>query len=195
MQLGGFDERLPFLEDQGMAETIRQVGKWVTLPGLLSTSARRFETEGFLKRYILGSIIMGCYSAGLNGFFKRARNVYRQQKEAEPLLLSPFINIGWQMMREDFDGLGCLRMWGRIGRFVRQNAWHLFFFWDTLQDPVPGAQRHSWLRFYDRHVSRLIDFKVCDAITGLLCFIWFMGVLGPWFYGMEYRRLKARSRH
>ena len=192
-RLGGFDERMPFLEDQGLAEAIRECGRWVTLPGVLYTSARRFETEGFLKRYILGSMIMGCYSAGLTGFFTRARDIYRLQKETEPLLLAPFINIGWQMMREDFDVMGCLRMWYAIGRFVRQNAWHLFFYWDARREPGAGTLHYPWLSFYDRYIARMIDFRICDAITGLLSFIWFMGVLGPWFYGLEYRQIKARS--
>ena len=58
-ELGGFNTDLPFLEDQDLAERIRSDGRWVTLPGVLQTSARRFETEGFHRRYILMAIMMG----------------------------------------------------------------------------------------------------------------------------------------
>jgi rSAM/selenodomain-associated transferase 2 len=52
-ELGGFDESLWFLEDQRLAEKIRRSGGWITLPGVLATSARRFETEGLGRRLLL----------------------------------------------------------------------------------------------------------------------------------------------
>ena len=64
-RLGGFEERFGFLEDQQLAEKIRSRGRWITLPGRLYSSARRFESEGFHQRYILMSIIMGAHSTGL----------------------------------------------------------------------------------------------------------------------------------
>ena len=88
--LGGFDERMPFLEDQRITEKIRTQGELITLPGYLATSARRFETEGFHRRYILMSMMMGLYSIGEDSFFTRAPGVYRLQQDTGKLLLSPF---------------------------------------------------------------------------------------------------------
>ncbi|MBF0589364.1 MAG: glycosyltransferase, partial [Magnetococcales bacterium] len=45
-ELGMFDASLPFMEDQKMAAHIFERGEWITLPGHLHTSARRFEEEG-----------------------------------------------------------------------------------------------------------------------------------------------------
>ena len=89
-ELGGYDESLPFLEDQRLAEKIRAAGEWITLPGVLATSARRFETEGFSRRYLLMAIIMGLHYAGVDAFFARAPQVYRAQHETGKLLLTPF---------------------------------------------------------------------------------------------------------
>ncbi|MCB0386080.1 MAG: TIGR04283 family arsenosugar biosynthesis glycosyltransferase, partial [Bdellovibrionales bacterium] len=78
-ELGGYDDSLPFLEDQKIAEKVRSQGRWILLPGVLQTSARRFEVEGFHRRYILMGIIMGLHSTGVESFFKRAPAVYKEQ--------------------------------------------------------------------------------------------------------------------
>ena len=77
--LGGFDERLPFLEDQRLAARILATGRWITLPDALTTSARRFETEGLYRRCILMALIMGCENSGLHEFFAHAPDAYRAQ--------------------------------------------------------------------------------------------------------------------
>jgi rSAM/selenodomain-associated transferase 2 len=89
--LGGFDHSLPFLEDQRIAGKIRSSGRWITLPGSLSTSARRFESEGFHRRYLLMGVIMGLYSIGEWRFFTRAPEVYRVQEETGRLQLAPIL--------------------------------------------------------------------------------------------------------
>ena len=71
-ELDGFDPSLPFLEDQRLAEKIRACGLWITLPGVLQTSARRFESEGFYRRYILMGIIMCMHYADIQEFFQQA---------------------------------------------------------------------------------------------------------------------------
>ncbi len=188
-QLGGFSKELPFLEDQEMAERIRQRGVWITLPGVLQSSARRFEAEGFHRRYLLMGMIMGIYSIGAHGFFKRAPDLYRSHPETG-LLLSPFFGVIRRMMREELGLRDSLRAWVAVGRYVRQNAWQPFFFLDVLARPLLGPERTPLLRFHDRIFRPLTDFAPFDALTALLCFVWYMGVLAPWF-ALRERRLTA----
>lgn len=183
--LGGFDESLPFLEDQRMAEQIRQHGTWITLPGVLYTSARRFEAEGFHRRYILMAIIMGLYSTGVDAFFRRAPAVYRSQQEAGRLMLTPFFRVIRKMMREDLGLKGSLLAWFRVGRYVRQNSWQMFYFFDIWARPLLGPGRYPFLTFHDRIFGPLTDFKLFDAVTAVLCFIWVMGILAPYFLVRE----------
>jgi rSAM/selenodomain-associated transferase 2 len=196
-ELGQFDTSLPFLEDQRLAAKIRLEGEWITLPGRLNTSARRFETEGFYRRYLLMGIIMAFYSAGAVAFFRRARDVYRPQYRTDRLWLAPFFKIGWQTMRQDFGFAQSIRVWYRIGRYVRQNFWHFFYFLDNLtrvQAEAGDEDDLAFLAFHDRYVARLMDFKVCDALTAFACFIWFMLVLGPFFQLLEmYQRGRGRA--
>ncbi|MDD2273645.1 MAG: TIGR04283 family arsenosugar biosynthesis glycosyltransferase [Desulfuromonadaceae bacterium] len=180
--LGGFDESMPFLEDQRIAAKIRSTGNWITLPGYLKTSARRFETEGFHRRYILMSMMMGLYSVGAEAFFVRAPGVYRQQQDAGTLLLSPFFSLIWRMMFDEWGGVGTLRIFYLLGRYIRQNSWQMFFFIDVLSRSLLGAGRYPFLRFHDRIFWPCSNFKLFDALTGAICFVWFMGVLSPFFW-------------
>ncbi len=183
-QLGRFETELPFLEDQRLAEKIRTTGEWITLPGRLSTSARRFEVEGFHRRYILMSIIMGLYSTGTDQFFNRARQVYQTQDKTGRLMLTPFFKTSWEMMRKDFGFWPSIVFWYRIGRYVRQNSWQMFYFFDILTHR-DAADQYPFLRFHDRYFGPLTDFRVCDALTAVVCFGWFLLALAPYFRIVE----------
>ena len=189
--LGGFDESMPFLEDQRIAEKIRSQGKWMTLPGYLGTSARRFEAEGFHRRYILMSMMMGLHSVGVEGFFARAPEVYRTQQETGTLFLSPFFCLIWRMMRDEWGAGGTLHIFYHLGRYIRQNSWQMFFFLDVLLQPLLGVGRYPFLNIHDRLFAPCTNFKVFNAVTGMLSFIWFMGMLAPFFWLVDRRVLKS----
>lgn len=180
-RLGGFDESLPFFEDQRLAAQIRARGVLVTLPGELRTSARRFEREGFHRRYLLLSMMMGLYHAGVPEFLCRAPGIYRVQQETGRLRLTPFFGIVFTMMRREWRLRGTVAVFYRLGRYIRQNSWQLFYFFDLLTTPAAGRQRYPLLGFHDRFVAPLTDWRLLDALTGLGCFIWYLGVLAPYF--------------
>jgi rSAM/selenodomain-associated transferase 2 len=186
--LGGFDESMPILEDQRIAEKIRVQGKLITLPGYLKTSARRFETEGFHRRYILMSMMMGLHSVGAEEFFARAPGLYQVQQETGTLCLTPFFALILQMMRDEWGFPGSIRIFYLLGRYIRQNSWQMFYFFDIRFRPILGAGRYPFLHFHDRIFAPCTNFRVCDALTGLLCFFWFMGVLAPFFRIVDYWR-------
>lgn len=179
--LGGFDECMPFLEDQRIAEKIRAEGRWITLPGHLETSARRFEKEGFHRRYILMSMMMGLHSVGVEEFFARAPGIYRTQQDTGRLLLSPFFALIRQMMKEEWGVRGTIRVFYLLGGYIRQNSWQMFYLVDVWSRPLVGAGRYPFLRFHDRVFAPFTNFRLFDALTGLLCFVWFMGILAPYF--------------
>ena len=193
--LGGFDESMPFLEDQRLAEKIRVLGKWITLPGYLKTSARRFETEGFHRRYILMSMMMGLHSVGVESFFVRAPGVYRAQHDTGKLLLSPFFGLIRSMMRDEWGLGGTLRIFYLLGRYIRQNSWQMFFFLDVWLRPLLGAGRYPCLSFHDRFFGPCTNFALFNVLAGMSCFVWFMGVQAPFFWRRcSLPRRKPRSR-
>lgn len=191
--LGDFDESLPFLEDQRLAGKIRSQGKLMTLPGVLKTSARRFETEGFHRRYILMSIIMGLYSVGVEDFFVRAPEVYRTQQKTSTLFLTPFFRLIRRMMTDDWGFVGSIRIFYLLGRYIRQNSWQMFFFFDVLLRSLLGAGRYPFLKFHDRLFAPCTSFRILNVVAGIACFIWFMGALAPFFWLAD--RRKQQSAH
>ena len=184
-QLGGFDESLPFLEDQRIAEKIRSEGRWVTLPGQLKTSARRFEMEGFHRRYILMSMMMGLYTVGARSFFVRAPEVYSVQQDTGKLFLSPIFGLIRRLMYEEWGLLGTIRIFYQLGRYIRQNSWQMFFFLDVRLRTILGSSYYPFLNFHDRIFGPCTNFRVFNAVTGIVCFTWFMGMLAPFFWIIE----------
>jgi len=171
-ELGGFDERLPFLEDQRIAAKIFSSAQWLTLPGRLTTSARRFELEGPRRRYTLMSLIMGLHAAGADEYFVRARAVYATQDATGRLRLGPHLALVRRVLREAGLRRACGILF-RAGRYTRQNGWQLFFWCDVaLRRP-----RRPLLRFHDTFVQPLTNNAVFDALGAVLIALWFLVLL------------------
>ncbi len=198
-KLGGFDESLPFLEDQRIAAEIRSQGVWITLPGSLQTSSRRFATEGFHRRYLLMGIMMGLYSIGELAFFSRAPQVYRVQHDSGKLLLSPFFGLLWCMVCQEWGLIGSARIFYRLGRYIRENSWQLFFFLDVWCRPLLGTGRYPCLSFYDRRIAPYINLRIVNALAGLLCLVWYLGILAPLFWLLDFQarrnEMLAKQQH
>jgi rSAM/selenodomain-associated transferase 2 len=161
-RLGGFDESMQFLEDQRIAEKIRSQGTWITLPGFLKTSARRFEAEGFHRRYTLMSMMMGLYSVGVDEFFTRAPGVYQVQQDTGTLFMTPFFGIVWRMMCDDWGISGSVRVFYLLGEYIRQNSWQMFYFLDIRLRSLLGESRYPFLNFHDQVFAPCTNFRAPD---------------------------------
>lgn len=179
--LGGFDESQHFLEDQKLAEKIRARGTWITLPGLLYTSGRRFEAEGYHRRYILMSMLMALYSTGRMEFFERARAIYASQAETGHLLLKPYFGAAIKMFGYDLGFCKSIRAWYHIGRYIRQNSWQMFYFLDVLFRTSENNQAFPCLKFHDKYFWAITNNAVGDTVNTFISFFWFMLVLAPYF--------------
>ena len=180
--LGGFDESQHFLEDQKLAEKIRRRGTWITLPGRLYTSCRRFEVAGCHRLYILMSMLMALYSTGRMEFFNRAQAIYASQAETGYLLLKHYFEAAIKMFVYDLGFFGTLRAWFYIGRYIRQNSWQMFYFFDVLLRTSHKAGTYPFLDFHDKYFWPATDNTVCDIINTFISFFWFMLILAPYFY-------------
>ena len=162
--LGGFSEALPFLEDQDFGERLGKAGRFITLPGRLGTSARRFETEGFARRSALNALILGMRHLRLGRFFQQAPAVYRQQGEAGALRLAPFFALAGAALFSDGPAAALRRLYA-LGRYVCGNAWQLCFY-------LGGEKR---LAAYDRYARPLLANPLGYALAALLALGWFGG--------------------
>ncbi|MCB1856743.1 MAG: TIGR04283 family arsenosugar biosynthesis glycosyltransferase [Gammaproteobacteria bacterium] len=171
-RLGGFDESLWFLEDQRLAETVRRHGTWITLPGDLYTSARRFEQEGLSRRMILSALIMNFHNIGFLEFFHRARALYRNHDRSGPLALSPLFQLIDQLNREAGATVARQR-WLATGSYVLGNSWQIFFFLDTLIGYLFGTGRHPFLATYDLVFKPICASKILAYPSAALTWLWF----------------------
>ena len=170
--LGGFDESLEFLEDQRLAETIRREGEWITLPGEVLTSARRFEREGLLRRMILSAFIMNFHAIGLTEFFRHAAILYPRQGETRRLRLAPFFQLIHDLNVNAGPSIARQR-WLDTGRYVRRHAWQPFFFLDVSLQPLIGSTRRPFLWFHDHLFRAMTENRIGDYLTAALTWLWF----------------------
>lgn len=177
--LGGFDTSLPFLEDQRIAARIQSAGAWITLPGALITSARRFEALGFARVYMFMAIIMTMLHAGGDEFVAAAPALY-QRRLADGRLDMRAVFHAFRRMQRSRPLSRRLRLHFDAGRYARDNVWQLFFFLDVAARPLPGP-RYPLLRVYDRAFARLLRNAVVDALLGGLNYISVLIILRAWY--------------
>jgi rSAM/selenodomain-associated transferase 2 len=174
--LGGFDQSLPYMEDARMALKVFQTGRWITLPGKVETSARRFETEGFTNRQIVNSFLCNFNHMGVNDFFSSAMDAYQAQDKATNLQLRPFLKLAHQQLFVDGPGVA-LKRWYQTGEYVASNAWQLAFALDCRrgkkQDLMPGSIDARSLRFYDQRLQRVAGWRIVKLFTAIFTAIWF----------------------
>ncbi|NOZ51851.1 MAG: glycosyltransferase [Gammaproteobacteria bacterium] len=171
-----FDESLPYMEDARLALQIFKTGQWITLPGIIETSARRFELEGLKQRQILNSFMCNFNALGLSYFFDAALDAYKSQDKSNKLILRPFLNIAHQQILRN-GWRQALKRWYQTGGYIADNAWQLAFAMDCRKNrkkAIPSGKGPTpYLHFHDQWLARVISSPPCRAITGLLTIIWF----------------------
>ncbi len=175
-RVGHFRENLPVMEDTDFAERLRRIGRWVLLPSEISTSARRFETEGLWQRQLLNALIMCFRSIGWEAFFVDAISVYRQQGAGGSLRLRPFFRqVKRSMMRLPFKQR--LAIWFRSGSYVRGHAWQLAFALDAKRafekGVPPGQGKARWVNLFEPVYNLLTDNPLGRLAATLLLWLWF----------------------
>ncbi len=179
-ELGGFDESLPYMEDARLARKIFFSGTWVTLPGTLITSPRRFEKEGLIQRQILNALLSNFDYIGLFSFFDAAANAYQAQQRTQKLRLKPFLYLAHKLSLADGVGNALVR-WYRTGGYVAKNAWQLALAIDCINNRrnglVPGAGQHKWLIRYDRWLAPVITSVPGYFFVAVLTCAWFYALL------------------
>ncbi|MDA3903040.1 MAG: TIGR04283 family arsenosugar biosynthesis glycosyltransferase [Desulfuromusa sp.] len=175
-RVGNFCEDLPAMEDTDFAERLRLAGQWQLLPAEISTSARRFETEGLWQRQLLGSLIMCFRTIGWNQFFEMAPDIYRQQQNSEKLLVHPFFQLIRRLMHE-LPVKERWAIWWQGGCYIRQHAWQLFFAVDAqraLRKSLPvGTGNCRWLNFFEPIYNFLTDNPLGRLCATVLLRSWF----------------------
>jgi rSAM/selenodomain-associated transferase 2 len=172
---GPFDLSVPVLEDTRFAESVRVNGMWVLFPSTITTSARRFETEGPVRREILNSIIMTLGAIGREEFLREMPQVYSSQCRSGKLLLFPIFSrirglLSELQLRERIS------FWYGCGTYVAANSWQLLFLLDVRRNYRRGGQpgeENSCLDCFDRYAGGLIGRFPVRLAACLLVWVFF----------------------
>jgi len=179
-RLGGFDTALPFYEDVRLAALIAQHGRWLLLPVEISTSARRFETEGLAARQVVNAIIVNNSVVGWDEFFTFLPNLYQCHANTGRLRLFPLLD-GIRLQLATQSTKWRRAFWRATGRHVASNIWQLFFWLDVRRafraNRGPDEVTPSWLNFYHRHLERATRNQLMDIATAAAVRVWFRVLL------------------
>ncbi|MES1940923.1 glycosyl transferase family protein [Salinisphaera sp. T5B8] len=177
-ELGGFDTRLPFLEDQRMAAAIAAGGRWRLCPYRLATSARRFEQEGERARYLLMALIMAMYSADVPCFFERAPAVYKRQSQTARLVVTPYIDLLAALWRE-YGTCAALKVSWRMAGVAVSQSWQPFLALDVALQPVLGTRRYASAS-HDRLPTGVLHNRAVQGVLMVVGLCWVFGPLRLW---------------
>ncbi|HET8551338.1 MAG TPA: TIGR04283 family arsenosugar biosynthesis glycosyltransferase [Gammaproteobacteria bacterium] len=129
--LGGFDESRTFLEDQDFAARVFAEGQWITLPGRLTTSARRFETLGPWRVYGFMALIMAAWKSGNDVFLQQVPALYARPRADGCLDLRAAARSWLASWRA--QTWPTRRRWGlSLVRYAALNLWQVMLFVETV---------------------------------------------------------------
>lgn len=173
---GRFDESLPYLEDVRLAALVTERGQWLLLPSDISTSARRFEQEGFYERQVVNVIIVNAVATSWDELLQAMPELYRNSGTSGRLMLFPLFD-GVRGLIERHDRQWQRSFWRRTGRHVASNAWQLFFWLDARRSfrsgKGPDEVEPRWLDFYEQHLRPCFESLPAAMLAEWLTRAWF----------------------
>lgn len=158
--LGGFDEGLPFFEDQRLAAKVFAQGRFLLLPGVIETAARRFEAEGHAPRMALMALIVGAEAAGLHDWLASLPGLYREQRHTERLQVAPFVDSLLAHIAT-LPTAQQRRVWQQAAALVSGNAWQLAQ-WLEAQQP-----QGRWLSRFDELLAPFAESALTRSALSL----------------------------
>lgn len=179
-KIGGFDESLPFLEDIKFVEAVAAHGQWLLLPASVSTSARRFETEGLCERQVVNAVIVNAIVTGWDELFTALPGLYRCHPESGRLRLFPLFE-GIRKLLACKSAEWRKRFWLATGQHVASNIWQLFFWLDARSAYVSaqsaGQTGNRWTGLYSRHLKSVCESHLFACLTAVAVWLWFRALL------------------
>jgi rSAM/selenodomain-associated transferase 2 len=178
--LGGYETSLPFLEDVHLAAAVAKRARWLLLPAEISTSARRFESEGLYERQVVNAIITNVVAAGWTEFFGALPGLYHCSSVSGRLQLFPLLD-GIRSLLGAKPAAWRRSFWRDTGRHVAGNIWQLFFWLDVrsrfISSCSPDDVTAHRLEWFQRYLERCTRGRMAEAVTAAAVRIWFRVML------------------
>lgn len=174
-KLGRFDTSLPFLEDLRLAHTIGESGSWLLIPAEISSSARRFESEGIYERQALNAVIACCAAIGWDQFFTALPSLYCCHGNHGTLDLAATMKKIRTLIAEQ-PRPWRRKFWRQVGEYVAANTWQIFFWLDVRREFYSDASSAQpacrWLSYYERHLAHFFTKTPVTLLASALTRLW-----------------------
>lgn len=171
---GPFSESCQILGETRLADRLREKGKWSLLEPRIFSSARRYDSEGFSQRQILNAVIMACGAVGEDALIEKLPEIYQEQQHAAPLDVTRFL-VAINDRIAGFTESEARLFWGKIGGYVRDNAWQAACYLDFQRESrkrEDDGRETFFLDLFDRFGSRLLANDCAAYLAGLLTRAW-----------------------
>jgi len=159
-----------------LAASAAERAEWLLLPAEISTSARRFETEGLYERQVANAIITDAVAAGWTEFFSSLPGLYHCTGVSGRLLLFPLLD-GIRTLLAAESAAWRRSFWRATGRHVADNIWQLFFWLDVRSSFTSGSGPDSVspnrLRWFQRNLEHHTRGTLAEMVTAAAVWIWF----------------------
>lgn len=179
-RFGRFDETLPYLEDVRLAALVADQGAWLLVPADISTSARRFEQEGYYERQVVNAIIVNAVATAWDELLQAMPGLYRDSSTGGGLKLFPLVD-GVRRLIDGHDRAWRRSFWRATGRHVASNAWQFFFWLDVRRafrsGKNPDQVEPRWLGVYEKHLKPAFGSFPAALLAELLTRFWLRWLL------------------
>lgn len=194
---GPFDESIPVLEDTRFADHLRDMGRWILLPHAIHTSARRFESEGPVRREVLNAVVMTLEATGRDRFLGEMPHMYTSQDRTARLDLYPYFSRLRGLLR-GLDAAGRIGFWYACGSYAAANAWQLAFLLDVRRNyrhgGHPASGNNPWLDRYDKYTGCFIGSLPGKIVAAFFVWLFSQIFLFCYYCREALSRAKARNR-
>jgi len=163
----GFDESCQIMAETRFADRMRQSGSWILLPAEISSSARRFNKEGFRERMTLNMLIMALAHADAEDILAKLPEAYSCQDCSTKLDLLPL----YRRIKGLIAAKGTAeqaKFWLKIGRYVCENAWQAALWLDWRY----GGNKGRLVKVYDSYLHEFCQKEIIVRLAVVATRIW-----------------------
>ena len=161
---GGYDESLPILEDVEVVQRLMLSGQLFLLSGTLTTSSRRYQRDGVLRRQLENAVLLILYSAGYRSLLPEVLGSYQTE------VLSGSRAPGLFRWLHQLPLSAYCRFWFGCGSAQVRYFWLIPYrlYWWVGKSPT---QAESIAKEWQRVVQPLIDTPLVHVVWAVFSWI------------------------
>lgn len=161
----------PMLAETILANRMLDEGGMILLASDITTSARRFLTEGIGGRQLVNALILNAHRVGWDRFFREGLPLYREQNESGRLDSGRIVSHAVSLLEREGEKEKN-RILRESGRHLAQNAWQIPLLFHLMVSTPRIPSRFPLIALYDRLCAPLLKGGVGGMVGEWLLRLW-----------------------